>query len=416
MSNGVTADSRTFIHRRTYMLHKIHTLNNTEEFISMTEFITPSEPAGSYLYFDIETTGLSARSSFLYLIGCMYLLDGEVKLEQFFSEGPDDEPLLLSSFAALASRFKTLVHFNGHTFDIPYVLSKSFDHNIDTPVSSMMSFDLYRKLKPLKEILNTDSMKQKALEKACGIDRVDRFDGGELISVYNRYLACKRLEKIRSFSPSGYKPSGNSGLTSAAAGFGSSSDELLKLLLLHNYEDVYNMIKLTGLLGIRAFFEGRFSISGIDRSESSVSVTLSVPSVISLPKLRLSQAIDPLSPPLTLTSSKDLASIVLTIPVCETELKLFFDNYKDYWYLPAEDNAVHDSIGSFLDRSVKVKATKQTSYVRSKGRFFPLPKGVRPEGIKTFRSDYKSKLLYVNADEQDFFTDGIVTSYLSSFI
>ena len=43
------------------------------------------------LFFDIETTGFSARSACVYLIGCAYLTTNGWETRQFLSETPDDE-------------------------------------------------------------------------------------------------------------------------------------------------------------------------------------------------------------------------------------------------------------------------------------------------------------------------------------
>ena len=59
------------------------------------------------------------------------------------------------------------------------------------------------------------------------------------------------------------------------------------------------------------------------------------------------------------------------IELYEGELKFFYPNYKDYFYLPLEDTAVHKSVGEFVDKSARVRATAKTCYTRKNGLFVP---------------------------------------------
>ena len=54
-------------------------------------------PTGLF-FFDIETTGLSAKTSQLYLIGCLYTDGTQFQLHQWFAENYADEKLLLTTF------------------------------------------------------------------------------------------------------------------------------------------------------------------------------------------------------------------------------------------------------------------------------------------------------------------------------
>ena len=54
-----------------------------------------------------------------------------------------------------------------------------------------------------------------------------------------------------------------------------------------------------------------------------------------------------------------------------TRLKYFYSNYKDYYYLPAEDTAMHKSIAEFVDKAHRQKATKANCYTKKPGQFLP---------------------------------------------
>ena len=75
----------------------------------------------SSLFFDIETTGLDHRRSHLYLLGMIFQENGSWKLVQLFAEKPAEETEILEAFAKRLSVSSPLIHFNGTTFDIPYL-------------------------------------------------------------------------------------------------------------------------------------------------------------------------------------------------------------------------------------------------------------------------------------------------------
>ena len=78
-------------------------------------------PLSDLLFFDIETTGFSGDTSNLYLIGCTYFQEGSWNLIQWFADTRQAESELLDAFFGFIKRFKTLIHFNGDRFDIPYL-------------------------------------------------------------------------------------------------------------------------------------------------------------------------------------------------------------------------------------------------------------------------------------------------------
>ena len=67
------------------------------------------------VFFDIETTGLSWRTSHLYLIGALFFdpAADTFTLRQWFLDRPTEEKEMLVSFFTFLSDVKRLVHFNG---------------------------------------------------------------------------------------------------------------------------------------------------------------------------------------------------------------------------------------------------------------------------------------------------------------
>ena len=63
----------------------------------------------------------------------------------------------------------------------------------------------------------------------------------------------------------------------------------------------------------------------------------------------------------------------LSIRVYKGTLKYYYPNYKDYYYLIYEDTAIHKSVGEFVDKDARIKATKETCYTKKDGTFLPQP-------------------------------------------
>ena len=81
----------------------------------------------------------------------------------------------------------------------------------------------------------------------------------------------------------------------------------------------------------------------------------------------------------------------LQIPILSTTLKHYFPDYRNYYYLPLEDTAIHKSVATYVDSSNKVKATKQTCYVKQNDSFIPHH---CQESNCSFQKDVNDKQLY----------------------
>ena len=71
------------------------------------------------LFCDIETTGLSSAEP-LFLIGTLRFVEGEARLQLYLARHPNEEKAILEAFNGQL-RAKTLVTFNGKSFDWPFI-------------------------------------------------------------------------------------------------------------------------------------------------------------------------------------------------------------------------------------------------------------------------------------------------------
>lgn len=151
------------------------------------------------VFLDIETTGLSPMRSFIYLIGLVFidLKKLTMHITQLIAEDRDEEEEILKLMKERLKGYKTVVTYNGNSFDLPFIAKRSERYGIE-PIA-MDSFDMYEKLRLHKDTLKLDGLKQKNIEKKLGITREDRYNGGECISFYKDYVKNKNQESFDRF-------------------------------------------------------------------------------------------------------------------------------------------------------------------------------------------------------------------------
>ena len=87
----------------------------------------------------------------------------------------------------------------------------------------------------------------------------------------------------------------------------------------------------------------------------------------------------------------------LKIPIFEEELKYFYSNYHDYYYLPTEDVALHKSVATFVDKEHRLPASAANCYTRKFSNYLPQwDTTFEP----FFKRDYKSKELYFELTDE----------------
>lgn len=151
------------------------------------------------VFLDIETTGLSPMRSFIYLIGLVFidLKKLTMHITQLIAEDRDEEEEILKLMKERLKGYKTVVTYNGNSFDLPFIAKRAERYGIE-PIA-MDSFDMYEKLRLHKDTLKLDGLKQKNIEKKLGITREDRYNGGECISFYKDYVKNKNQESFNRF-------------------------------------------------------------------------------------------------------------------------------------------------------------------------------------------------------------------------
>lgn len=320
------------------------------------------------IFFDIETTGFSPKHTNLYLIGCVRRKGTLLCLDQFFAEASGEEKLILTAFLELLRQYDTIITYNGIGFDIPYLKAKCSRYGLTESFAEYEYVDIFKSVSKLKHIFKFENYKQKSVEQFLHLTRDDLYSGGELIPIYQSYIK-------------------------------SPDDELLKLLLLHNYEDVLGMLDLIPILSYVHLFHGSFrklldvKLETVKTYDGSQALEYMI---VFEPEYPLPEHISYRQDDVYLVGRGNRIS--LAIRVYEGSLKYFYPNYKDYYYLPEEDMAIHKSVATYVEKEHRRQAKAADCYVKKEGRFLPQYNAsfVTP----AFRSSYDDKLSYFELTEQ----------------
>lgn len=68
--------------------------------------------------------------------------------------------------------------------------------------------------------------------------------------------------------------------------------------------------------------------------------------------------------------TKDSLHLDFKVKLVEDTMYHFFPNYKDYYYLIDEDEAIHKSLGAFLPKDKRKQAKVSNCYTKRKGLFY----------------------------------------------
>lgn len=324
------------------------------------------------LFFDIETTGLSPGNSRVFLIGVIVQdrRESSPALLQFLAESHTDEEekALLKAFAEIVSSKKYLIHFNGASFDVPYLSQRYRYLDIPSPFARLVQIDLYRELARLPGFFRQmKDHRQKSYENLVHYPREDELSGKEMINFYQIYVKSK-------------------------------DKEMQNALFLHNRDDLKGMLSLLPLGYLKDIFSGIFSVREVQEIREST--------LEGLQRRELLFSLEfPFSVPVRLTAVMDLCRISvekssgkIKMPLYEGTLKYFYPDYQNYYFLPYEDQAIHKSVAIYTDPSRRKKAKASNCYKKYSGTFVSAP-GNPP--LPLLKESFKSSDTYALWPFQD---------------
>ncbi|MDE6063155.1 MAG: ribonuclease H-like domain-containing protein, partial [Lachnospiraceae bacterium] len=226
--------------------------------------------------------------------------------------------------------------------------------------------DLYKRISPYKFFVKLPNCKQKTIEQYLGYEREDAYTGSELAGVYQEYVQ--------------------------------NPTELAKdSLLLHNQEDLLGMFRILPILAYYDIFNKPVKVKKVQassytdytgRRRQELIMKLALPTPLPVPVSSSANGC-------YFKGEGDTAS--LRVPIVEEELKYFYANYKDYYYLPEEDIALHKSVAGFVDKAHRIQASAATCYTRKYSQYLPQ---WEPLFTPFFKRDYKSKELFFELTDE----------------
>ncbi len=327
-------------------------------------------PLDKILFFDIETTGFTAKRSSIYLIGCAFYDGTSFRLTQWFAEKYKEEIDVINAFFEFAKNYSHIVHFNGNNFDIPFILQKCADYDLQYTFQNLEGIDLYKRIAPYKYFLKVPNCKQKSIEAFLGISRKDTYNGGNLINVYHNYVKAP-------------------------------GQEAFDLLLLHNADDIRGLIRIFPVLAYYDMFNGSLKAKKVQANtytdyfgarRQELLLRVSLPTSLPVPvRFHVNSCY----------FNGEGKYGTFRVPIYQEEMKYFYAGYKDYYYFPEEDMAVHKSVASYANKEDRKPATPETCYTRKYSSYLPeWDLLIQP----FFKRDYQSKELFFEL------TDDIKTS------
>lgn len=311
------------------------------------------------VFFDIECTGLSPRKSFIYLIGYAVRLGNKITITQLLAEDESSEIEIIKEFENVITNYERLLGFNSTRFDESFILERCRKYKFNTTIKSKKHIDMYLTTTKAKCLLDLKNYKQKTIEEFLGLHREDKYNGGELIPVYEHYALTK-------------------------------DEESKQLVLLHNYEDIKGMIFISDILCYIDLLTSdlRYVNHEIDdeklRFEIETDITL--PSQIN--KIR----------EYGMYIIKE-NRIYVTLNLLKGSLYTFLPDFKNYYYLIDEDIIIPKSLGESIDKSSRRPATRRDCKISAQGTYVALPKGIDAGNTRIFKETYDSKESYVSSQD-----------------
>ena len=143
----------------------------------------------SAVFVDTETTGLAGGAGTVtFLVGVGYFTDDAFRLDQCFMRDYDDEEPMLEYLDEVFRRSRTLVSYNGKSFDLPLLRTRFITNRIPYRLEGLAHFDLVHAARRFwKKRLGDCSLGN--IERAIlGIRRTGDIPGSEIPRIWLDYL------------------------------------------------------------------------------------------------------------------------------------------------------------------------------------------------------------------------------------
>lgn len=295
--------------------------------------LPPSASPEHTAFLDLETKNYGQKNSRIQYLGLIFFQKDGWYVRQWLPETLQDEPAMLREAIPLLESFSSLIHYNGNSFDLPVLKRRAKALSIPLELASKESLDLYRSFAPLKRLLGLSSLTQRSLEQFLGVSR----DGND----QNDLLMLPQLLPLFAY---------------------------LKLL------------------------DGKFTVQKATLNDPDHKPFFTAQALLDHPvpnefSLHLDNGY---------VTCRGTELRILWYGIYGT-LKYFYSDYRNYYYLPTEDTAIHKSVAAYVDREHRQPAKASTCYTRKTGCFLPQKE---PLLQPAFSDSYKDRRPFLLCDER----------------
>lgn len=326
---------------------------------------------GRTLLLNIETTGLSPRTAFVFMIGLGWAEDNGWHFRCLLAEKKMDERELMQTFHQMLQDFNQVLTYGGYSFTFRfleerwknYIDSDSVSEDADRLFQGIRRLDIQKALSPYRHLLPVTDIKKSSAEQFIHYKRREHLAPKELIKCYMAWEV-------------------------------SGEETLLTQLTDHHAADMAGLLSLHSLSAYALFFKGDFDCIQhyeYDEDHNCCRFHIALKMPVPVPVQATGKS---------LSFSLGNDSATLCLPLFHGELKYFLPgSVKDYYYLPEEDQAVHRSVACYVDKAYRQKATAATCYIRQSGTFLP----AADESLQPcFKECYNADHFYILYDEEKF--------------
>ena len=208
------------------------------------------------------------------------------------------------------------------------------------------------------------------VEKYLGIIREDKYSGKELIDTYKEFIKVFSLEKLKENFE--------------------RSNILKNDLLLHNEEDIIDLLEVSKIKYLDELLSGNVIFDNYRLEKDTLIINYYTDYYIPLKKKTIVEEekcriiIDDNDNNACLD---ELNKIRVIVPIFDRNLKYFYPDYKNYYYLINEDMAIHKSVAKFVDKEYREQAKPTNCYIKKDDRFVP---AFSTMNVPKFKESYDS--------------------------
>lgn len=150
------------------------------------------------LFIDTETTGLAGGSGTLaFLVGVGYFEQDHFVVRQYFLRQPHEERAMLAALQRHLAERRGLVTFNGKSFDIPLLLTRTVLHRLRFDFASRPHVDVLHAARRLWKARLQDCSLGNLEAQILGVQRREDVPGALIPQIYFDFLRTGKADQLR---------------------------------------------------------------------------------------------------------------------------------------------------------------------------------------------------------------------------